>query len=132
MWNTDTTVQIKSYIRHHIDFQVRNAQGKVWRGARVYEHPKASQKKHTWTLLRRLAGLFSLPWLCFGNFNEILNLNEKIGGLDKSVEAIEKFREAIRDCKLVDLGSRGYPFTWSNRQFGPQLIEEKLDRFFCN
>ena len=98
----------------------------------VYGHPQASQKKHTWTLLRRLTGLFSLLWLCFGDFNEILNLNEKRGRLDRSADAINEFRAAIRDCKLFDLGSRGHPFTWSNRQFGPQLIEEMLDRFFCN
>lgn len=73
-----------------------------------------------------------LPWLCFGDFNEILNLNKKLGGLDKSAEAIREFREAIRDCNLFDLGSRGYSFTWSNKQFGPQLIQEKLDRFLCN
>ena len=63
-----------------------------------------------------------LSWLCFGDFNEILNLNKKLGGLDKSAEAIREFREAIRDCNLFDLGSRGYSFTWSNKQFGPQLI----------
>lgn len=33
---------------------------------------------------------------------------------------------------MFDLGSRGYLFIWSNREFGPQLIEEKLDRFLCN
>lgn len=36
------------------------------------------------------------------------------------------------DCKLIDLGSKGHPFTWCNRQFGPLCIEEKIDRFFCN
>ncbi|KAL9444311.1 hypothetical protein AB3S75_017490 [Citrus x aurantiifolia] len=132
MWNAELTVQINSYSRHHIDFLVQNAQGKSWRGIGIYEHPQANQKKHTWTLLRRLAGLSSLSWLCFGDFNEILSLNEKTRGLDRSVDAVGEFREAVRDCSLIDLGSRGYPFTWSNRQFGPKLIEEKLDSFFCN
>ncbi|XP_052292055.1 uncharacterized protein LOC127900840 [Citrus sinensis] len=40
------------------------------------------------------------------------------------------FRKAIEDCNLVDAGCTGYPFTWSNRRFGPHLIEERLDRFF--
>ena len=46
----------------------------------IYGHPEANQKKHTWTLLRRLADLVVSPWLCFGDFNEVLNLNEKMGG----------------------------------------------------
>ena len=32
MWNTDMAVQIKSYSRHHINFQVQNAQGNAWKG----------------------------------------------------------------------------------------------------
>lgn len=80
--------------------------------------------------MRRLACMSSLPWLCFGDF-KILNLNEKSEGLDRNAGAIAEFRD-VRECKLVDLGSRGYPFTWSNRQFGPCLIEEKFDRFMCN
>ena len=43
---------------------------------------------------------------------------------------VTAFRETVNDCNLIDLGCRGYPFTWSNRRFGPQLIEERLDRFF--
>lgn len=132
MWSSDMAVQICSYSRHHIDFQIQNTGGKSCRCTGVYRHPQASQKKHTWTLLRRLAGLFSLPWLCFGNFNEILNLNGKTGGLNKSADVFNEFRDVVLDCKLFDLRSRGHPFTWSNRQFGPQLIEEKLDRFLCN
>lgn len=72
--------------------------------------------------------MFTLPWLCFGDFNEILSLNEKSGGLDRNVVAIAEFRVAVRDCKLFDLGSIGYLFTWSNKQFGPSLIS----RFMCN
>lgn len=106
MWRADIDVQICFYSKHHIDFQVHNTRDKVWRGTGIYGHPKASKKKkHTWTLLRRLAGMSTLPWLCFGDFNEILSLNEKSRGLDRNVVAIAEFRVAVRDCKLFDLGS---------------------------
>lgn len=62
----------------------------------------------------------------------MLNLNEKLGGKDKRAELVNNFWEAIRDSDLEDLGSNGYPFTWSNRRFGPHIIEERLDRFLCN
>ena len=76
--------------------------------------------------------MFSLPWLCFRDFNEILNLNEKTEGVQRDARVIAEFRDALKECRLIDLGSRGHPFTWSNRQFRPHLIEEKLDRFLCN
>lgn len=68
----------------------------------------------------------------------------KSGGLDRNDNAIAEFRDAVSECKLSDLerkvsecklsdlGSKRHPFTWSNRQFGPCHIEEKLDKFFCN
>ena len=92
-------------------------------------HPENSQKRHTRTLLRRLAGLFNLPWLCFRDFNEILDLKKKLGGRERNLNMIIEFREAVNDCKLMDLGCRGYPFTWSNRRFGPHYVKEMLDRF---
>lgn len=127
MWSKDIDVQIKSCSRHHIDMYVKNTNKKCWRCTRVYGHPKANEKKHTWTLLRRLAGLSSLPWLCFGDFNEILNPNEKIGGVNRNANLIAEFRDAVLDCKLIDLGSKGHPFTWCNRQFGPFCIEWRVE-----
>lgn len=79
--------------------------------------------------MRKLATLSSLPWLCFGDFNEVLSLNEKIGGNEKHVNLVADFREAVRECELVDLGFTRYLFTWSNRRFRVGLVEERLDRF---
>ncbi|KAH9747206.1 reverse transcriptase domain-containing protein [Citrus sinensis] len=53
-----------------------------------------------------------------------------MGGNDRSLSMVAEFRDAVRECKLVDIECRGYPFTWSNRRFGPHFVEEKLDRFF--
>lgn len=36
-------------------------------------------KKHTWELLRRLHYDSSLPWVCGGDFNEVLAPHEKLG-----------------------------------------------------
>lgn len=122
----EVTVDIKSFSKHHVDAVVHSENGSYWRCTRVYGHLESDQKRHTWELLGRLAALSSLPWLCFGDFSEVLNLNEKLGGKDKSVSIGNDFRQTIRDCDLKDLGSNGYPFTWSNRRFGPHRIEEKL------
>ena len=44
------------------------------------------------------------------------------------MDLITNFREAIQDSGLVDLGYKGYLFTWSNKRFGPWIVEERLDR----
>lgn len=61
-----------------------------------------------------------------------MNLNEKLGGKEKSVSMINDFRETIRGYELRDLGYSGYPFTWSNKRAGSHIIEERLDRFLCD
>lgn len=90
------------------------------------------QKKHTWTLLRCLAGLSFTHWLCFSDFNEILHPYEKSGGNDRNPNLMNDFREALRDCNLMDVGYKGYPFTQGNERFGPDFVEGRLDRFLCN
>lgn len=45
---------------------------------------------------------------------------------------MQKFRETVRECNLVDLGCRGRLVTWSNKRYGHCLIEERLDRFLGN
>ncbi|KAH9658155.1 hypothetical protein KPL70_023379 [Citrus sinensis] len=83
-------------------------------------------------LLRRLAVLSSSPWLCCGDFNEILHPDEKRGGNDRNVNLINEFKEALRDCGLKDVGYRGYDFTWNNGRYGKGFMEERLDRFVCS
>ncbi|KAH9668523.1 reverse transcriptase domain-containing protein [Citrus sinensis] len=58
-WNAKDKVEIKSFSKHHIDTLVHNDNGKVWRCTGVYGHPETSQRHHTWTLLKRLADLFT-------------------------------------------------------------------------
>ncbi|KAH9742572.1 pentatricopeptide repeat-containing protein [Citrus sinensis] len=128
LWKSEVVVDIKSFSQHHIDAVVHSENGSLWRCTGIYGHPETDQKRHTWTLLQRLAGLLSLPWLCFGDFNEILKLDEKTGKKDRCMASINEFCEAVYGCDLKDLGYNGYPFTWSNRRFGPNLVEEREEK----
>lgn len=64
-----------------------------------------------------------------GDFNAILNENEKEGESDKAEADMRNFQEALNKCSLSNLGWSGDRFTWSNLRFSKRLIKEHLNRF---
>ena len=42
--------------------------------------------------------------MCFGDFNEIVSMEEKRGGVMRPQKQMEDFREAIHECRFKDLG----------------------------
>ena len=79
-------------------------------------------------MLRRLSSRFTLPWVCIGDFNEILYADEKQGWLDRPERQMLGFCDALDFCRLKDLGYNGYSFTWCNRRLGNQNVWIRLDR----
>lgn len=71
---------MQSYTCGHIDTIVKSPDGLVWRFIGFYGNSAKSQSYHSWELIRRLRGMFSLPWLIAGDFNEIFYLSEREGG----------------------------------------------------
>jgi hypothetical protein len=67
-----------------------------------------------------------------GDFNEILDLSEKNGGLIQSAAQMGYFHFALVDCSLGDLGFKGSKFTWCNKRESEAFIKERLDRALAN
>ena len=73
----------------------------------------------------------SLPWIVFGDLNEVSSQSEKWGGNPVLKFCMDLFNNTLNDCKLMDLGFSGPKFTWSNkRKHAP--IHERLDRGCAN
>lgn len=85
----------------------------------------------TWELIRSLYRCGSLPWLCGGNFHEILKTHEKSGGRLRPYGQMEKFRNVFDECNLLDLGFVGNKFTWSKTYPNGGMVWERLDRVVC-
>ena len=87
-----------------------------------------SRHGESWSLLQHLATQCSLPWVCLGDFNELLTVVEKKGCLTRSESQMKKFRDTLGVCGLRDLGFRGSPYTWCNQRLGTARTFERLDR----
>jgi hypothetical protein len=132
LWNSSTVVHIQSFSQNHIDADVVFEDGLRWRATGFYGHPEKGLCDHSWALLRHLWGIRNLPWLVFGDFNEITALNEQWGRIDCNLAQMAAFREALSDCFLQDLGFHGAAFTWSNRRLSGELVRVCLDRSVAN
>ncbi|KAK2640212.1 hypothetical protein Ddye_028007 [Dipteronia dyeriana] len=83
-------------------------------------------------LKRHLRGIDNLSWVYKGDFNELLSRKEKLGGPDKSFSGMIQLRDVVDDCDLGDLRFSSPKFTWNNKRYGQDNIQERLDRFLAN
>lgn len=79
LWLNDINLQIESYSSNHIDATIDGDNGKL-RFTCFYGFPEIGKRPLSWQLLRTLHSQFSLPWICVGDYNELLSLGEKLGG----------------------------------------------------
>jgi hypothetical protein len=91
--------------------------------------PEAELRENTWKLMRTLKHQSDKPWMCVGDFNEILHSWEKEGGVPKPQGQMDNFKKALEVCALDDLGYVGDTFTWRNNSHTKEkYIRERLDR----
>lgn len=74
----------------------------------------------------------SIPWLCLGDFNEILWPQEKWGGNAPDNWRMNLLHSFISNGQLRDLHFQGPAFTWFALKHGRVNIKERLDRAFGN
>lgn len=85
-----------------------------------------------WQDLMNLAAAVNMPWMVGGDFNTILNADEKIGRVDASLISMNDFRDCVDACGLMDCGYTGSKFTWSNNQAGQNRVWGRWDRILVN
>ena len=78
----------------------------------VYVKCDHLEKINLWDSLYSLADHMDLPWLVGGDFNVIMNEDEKIGGLPVFPDEYEDFTFCINSCELFDINYKGSLFTW--------------------
>ncbi|KAL5788264.1 hypothetical protein ACOSP7_005213 [Xanthoceras sorbifolium] len=131
LWNDVWDVSVLSFSSGHIDVVIKMENNLKWRFTGFYGCPVPNHRTDSWELLRRLKAVNRLPWLCGGDFNELLHNEEKLGGNERTGPGMFNFRSIVELCDFVDLGFSGPLFTWNNKRGGSRNVQERLDHFFA-
>jgi hypothetical protein len=97
----------------------------------VYGPTQNTDKKTLWMDISSFIKDYSNEFLIIGgDFNTILNLDEKYGGSQQIHPASVDFKKWVEDNHLVDIPMNNGKFTWNNRRKDFNYIAEKLDKYF--
>ncbi|XP_043687483.1 uncharacterized protein LOC122638695 [Telopea speciosissima] len=131
-WNDAVSVQVLQYYKHFIDSRVMMKDGATFYMTSVYGDPIKGRRQAVWDQIVMLDQGRQDEWICYGDFNSFLSWHEKEGGNKSGGRDMEKFINMLDSCSLLDLGSHGPTFTWSNKRKGKERIRVKLDRALSN
>ena len=126
MWKKDLDISLNRFANSFINRNV-HMPNYTWRFTGFYGHPDASKRKYSWDSLRQLSTQSQLPWICIGDYNEVLSQNEFQGYGPRNNWQIMNFRQALMDSNLHDLGYEGFTYTWCHSQTYPNTIRARLD-----
>lgn len=93
-----------------------------------YGPPDRVRREEFWNILCSLVNSGSKMWACIGDFNEVCDQSEKLGGREansKNNFFLKFFRD---DVNGVDIGFSGNTFTWCNKRGCLANIRERLNR----
>ena len=87
MWKEGSDIRLRSYSNSHIDVEVHESSTPIpWSATGFYGHLDVGKRFISWQLLEFLKNQYTMPWIVFGDFNEITQSDEKIGWLDRDVK----------------------------------------------
>jgi hypothetical protein len=133
LWGDEITVDVQNYSHRHINGVIKTPTVDAqWKFTGFYGHPDVTKRQESWDLLKVLKQFSPTPWICFGDFNEVISNEEKWGGSNRSSSQMRRFQVALEECELSDLVFRGPKYTWSNGRESRDYIKERLDRGMAN
>ena len=69
----------------------------------IYASPKFNIRQNFWNDLKIFAQNLNKPWLVVGDFNEVMNQSEKLGGGGPISRCIvDLFANTMGSCNLID------------------------------
>ncbi|KAM1259231.1 hypothetical protein FF1_038662 [Malus domestica] len=125
LWMDEVVIDVISSLANHIDMECHLGGSEVrWHLMGFYGHLVTVNRHLYWSLLADLGQRSSLPWICLGDFNEVLSVDEQLGGNQLKESQMDGFREAVHACQLIDMGFVVNSYTWTdNREHEEESCE---------
>jgi hypothetical protein len=115
------------YSQYHIDVSVTGIGDSQWRLTNVNGEAQTSEGHKTWDMLKDICNHSNMPWICLGDFNEVLHADEHGVG-HQTLSKMQGFRDAVDVCNLIDLGYKGHFWIWEKQVTGGTYTRVRLDR----
>ena len=113
-WKKNVNFSLGTFSPNHMDGILNKRKKDEWRFTGFYRKPNTSNHHLSWSCLRRLKTRNFIPWLCAGDFNEIVRSHEKLKGRLRPSGQMQEFRDVSDECGFQDLGFEGGKFTLCN------------------
>ncbi|CAA7061572.1 unnamed protein product [Microthlaspi erraticum] len=130
LWKKEVELKIMYQCDNFIDTEVR-FQGKTFMATFVYGEPEKSNRKEVWQEIQRKTTNRETPWFLTGDFNEILDNSEKVGGPARAESSFVDFRSFMSECNLYDLRYSGNFLSWRGIRY-KHNVKCRLDRAMAN
>ena len=111
-WQNSIDLSIDTFSKNYIDAIINKGKEDSWRFTRFYGDLVTHKRFESWNMLHQLSNRFILPWLYARDFNEIVQSFKNLGGSNRSQNRMQLFGVTIDKCGFIDLGFKGFPYTW--------------------
>lgn len=132
LWKRHVQCQITGYSQNHIDVVFSENNMVDWRMSCFYGFSERGMRRNSWNLIKNLAGISSLPWCIWGDFNDMLYEADKKGNSSHPRSLLEGFRSTIEFCQLTELSLVRGKYTWEKSRGSSNWVREHLDRAFAS
>ena len=120
-WSNIVSTKIVEFDSRTIAITVRD-EFCSWSLIGFYGPPYQAKRRKVWSNLHALLQSLNEPWMCFGDFNVVVEDSEKEGGIQGSTSVSNFLKELLFDLSAIDLGYSGKQFTWWNKRWGRGAI----------
>lgn len=130
MWRETVSIKILQADKRIIDTQIR-WKDKVFYLTCVYGHPVRKERGEVWERITRIGLNREGSWMLTGDFNELADPKEKLGGPNRSVSSCQEFKHMLRVCGLWETRHTWYQYSWFGNR-NNELVQCRLDRTVVN
>ncbi|XP_057747939.1 uncharacterized protein LOC130967135 [Arachis stenosperma] len=132
LWKSNVNVNVYEWCDNYIKANININNDLNWQGIFVYGNPVFKKRRKLWQELTVSNISKEEPQAYLGDFNDILNQEEKAGILPQPKICLETFRRFVDENGLMDVDLKGSKYTWFSNPRNNFITRERLDRVLVN